>query len=119
MANRILTSSERQIAGIVVDDIRERLHQLSSNNADLEWALRRYVYIRLQNDERGTSMERRSLKAKLVMRQHADCAICRKPLPEKGAVLDRLEAMKGYTEDNTRLLCPSCDKTVQEQRNYA
>ena len=119
MPNRRLTSAERLLANSLLEEIRERLHQLSNDDAGFEWALRRYVYIRLQQDERGKPMERRTLKAKLVIKQHADCALCGKPLPERGSVLDRLEAMKGYTEDNTRLLCPSCDKAVQEQRNYA
>jgi len=33
-------------------------------------------------------------------------------------VLDRLEAMPGYTLENTRLLCPECDKKVQTERRF-
>jgi hypothetical protein len=36
----------------------------------------------------------------------------------RGAVLDRLEAMLGYTPENTRLLCPKCNARVQEERKY-
>ena len=119
MSNRQLTNEERELANQILSDVREHIKEHSNEDTSLEWALRRYVYIRLQHDERGTPMERRMLKAKLMAKQHALCPICGKQLPEKGSVLDRLEAMKGYTEDNTRLLCPSCDTKIQEQRRYA
>jgi len=119
MPNRQLNSEERTRANQLLVQVREQLKELSNGDTSLEWALRRYVYIRLQHDERGNPMERRTLKAKLMIRQQGICAVCSGPLPKKGAVLDRLEAMKGYTEDNTRLLCPSCDRAVQEQRHYA
>lgn len=119
MSNRQLTNEERELANQILAEVRERIKERANKDTNLEWALRRYVYIRLQHDERGTPMERRTLKAKLMAKQHALCNICGRQLPEKGAVLDRLEAMKGYTEDNTRLLCPSCDSKLQEQRRYA
>jgi hypothetical protein len=119
MRNRQLTSDERTAANRVLAVIRDRLKEYSGNDASLEWALRRYIYIRLQHDERGAPMKRRVLKAKLAKRQSHLCVLCSKRLPQKGAVLDRLEAMKGYTEENTRLLCPDCDRKVQEQRHYA
>lgn len=119
MSNRQLTPGEREIANQILRETRERIAIVTNSDAGLEWAMRRYIYIRLQHDERGTPMERRALKAKLIVKQNSVCALCGERLPDKGAVLDRLEAMKGYTEDNTRLLCPSCDKKVQEQRHYA
>jgi hypothetical protein len=36
----------------------------------------------------------------------------------KDSVLDRIEAMKGYTAENTRVLCQPCDTTVQIERGY-
>ncbi len=119
MSNRQLTDEERALAIPLLDEVRERLKRLSKGDANLEWAMRRYLYIRLEQDERGKPMERRLLKAKLKVRQTGLCALCHQPLPEKGDVLDRLAAMSGYTEDNTRLLCPSCDKAVQEGRRYS
>jgi len=118
MPNRQLNSKERELANRILAEVRERLKKYSNDDTSLEWAMRRYVYIRLQHDERGTPMERRMLKAKLMLRQNGACALCGEHLPEKGTVLDRLEAMKGYTADNTQLLCPSCDRTLQEQRHY-
>jgi hypothetical protein len=119
MPNRNLTQEEREIANRLLDEIRHQIEESSLSNESLKWALRRYIYLRLQYDERGSSMKRRALKAKLVIKQHALCAICGKTLAEKGSVLDRIEAMKGYNLENTRLLCPDCDTLTQESRHYA
>ena len=58
-------------------------------------------------------MHRRRIKALKRAEQGGLCAICRKPLPERDCILDRLEAMRGYTVENTRLLCRECDFKVQ------
>jgi uncharacterized protein with PIN domain len=119
MANRQLNEQERELARQILADTKGRIASASKDDAGLEWAMRRYIYIRLQHDERGTPMARRDLKAMLRDRQTNRCPLCGERLPEKNAVLDRLEAMKGYTENNTRLLCPDCDKKVQAERHYA
>ena len=118
MPNRRLNSDERKVASQIITETKKRIATFSKRDAELEWAMRRYIYIRLQHDERGTPMERRALKTKLRSRQNNLCPLCGEQLPEKNAVLDRLEAMKGYTQDNTRLLCPNCDKKVQQERGY-
>jgi ribosomal protein L44E len=119
MPNRQLTSEEREVAKRILNETKQRISALSKNDADLEWSMRRYIYKQLIYGERRPPMVRRALKTKLRSKQNGLCPLCGEQLPEKNAVLDRLEAMKGYTEDNTRLLCPSCDKKVQEQRRYA
>ena len=85
------------------------------------WALRRKLAKELTYDERGKPMFRRELKAlkRGEREQGGKCALCGEPLPEKNAVLDRLEAMLGYTPDNTQLLCPQCDNKVQVERGFA
>jgi hypothetical protein len=118
MPNRKLTHNEIEVANQLVVEVRRRLKELSANDATLEWAMRRYVYLRLLQDERGTATDRKLLKAKLKIRQHGKCTICHEDLPEKGAELDRLEAMKGYTESNTRVLCHRCHVAIQERRRY-
>lgn len=65
------------------------------------------------------SMHRKLLKSQKRGEQQNRCARCSSELPEKNAVLDRIEAMKGYTRENTRLLCPACDVAVQEERGYS
>ena len=37
----------------------------------------------------------------------------------RDSILDRLEAMRGYTLENTRLLCRSCDFKIQSEREFS
>jgi len=83
------------------------------------WAIRRYVYIRLIHDEKGTPMHRRFLKMKKMIFQKGLCAICRKKLPKKGAELDRCRAMLGYTEKNMRLVHHKCHGKSKEEKGFA
>jgi ribosomal protein L44E len=99
--------------------IRDDVASLSAGDPELAWALRRKVYKELVYDERGKPMHRKALKSKLRILQDGCCASCGQELPERGAVADRLEAMMGYTEANVRLLCPSCDVSIQSGRGYA
>lgn len=82
------------------------------------WAFRRKVFKELTYDERGKPMERRKLKEAKWKSQRGICPACNGSLPEKYCVLDRLEAMKGYTSENTRLLCSSCDSRLQSEKGY-
>ena len=117
--NRQLTTDELTVLfQPLMEDVRTRLLELSQGDLDLHWALRRKLAKELSYDERGKPGARKQLKAFKQGEQGGRCAKCREPLPEKGAVLDRLEAMGGYTRENTRLLCPSCDRILQEERGY-
>ncbi len=102
-----------------VAEVRERLRALSGGDEDLLWALRRKVAKELVYDERSKPMQRRALKAKKRREQKNKCAVCSVELPQRGAVLDRLEAMGGYTFENTRLLCRDCDDKIQTERRFA
>ena len=120
MPNRQLTSSElTDLFAPLIKEVRARLDELSGGQPDLHWALRRKLAKELGYDERGKPMQRRTLKALKRGQQGGLCAICKQPLPEKDVILDRLEAMAGYTEGNTRLLCRSCDYQVQAERRFA
>lgn len=119
LANRQLSRDERErLFTPLLNEIRERLRILSGGDADLEWALRRKLFKELTYDERGKPMQRRKLKEHKRVEQENECAVCHHTLPSKNAVLDRIEAMKGYTQENTRLLCPECDVQVQNERGY-
>jgi hypothetical protein len=119
MPNRRLSQAELDcLFAPFVTRVREQLQQLSSGDPELLWALRRKLAKELSYDERGKPMHRKLLKAQKRGQQKNQCAICASELPDKNAVLDRVEAMKGYTTENTRLLCPACDVAVQEQRGY-
>ncbi len=102
----------------MIAEVRQRLADLSGGDADVLWALRRKLYKELTYDERGKPAQRRKLKELKRIDQNNKCVICGASLPEKYVVLDRLEAMKGYTQENTRLLCQTCDTQVQIERGY-
>jgi hypothetical protein len=119
MANRNLTHDELTIANELIARIREDLSRLSDGDEGLLWAFRRKVYKELIYDERGKPMHRRRLKDKKREEQLGLCAICRKTLPEKYVVLDRIQAMAGYTRENTQLIHQRCDKDLQGSRAYS
>ena len=100
MPNRQLTTSElKDIARPLLAEIRQRLQAIAGGDDDL-------------------LMQRVALKKAKRADQENLCALCHEPLPAKGSVLDRLEAMDGYTMENTRVLCPNCDTRVQTERGY-
>lgn len=119
MANRQLTDDERKrLFEPLIDDVRNKLTELSKGDQGLLWALRRKLTKELGYDERGKPMHRKMLKLKKMAAQRGSCAVCCKDLPEKNSVLDRFEAMGGYTEENTRLICYECNIKIQEERGY-
>jgi hypothetical protein len=119
MPNRRLTETELSSATALLKKIRTKLDALAGGDLELRWAFNRKIYKELVYDERGKPMHRRALKFKKWKSQQGKCAVCHGGLPETGAVLDRLHAMKGYTIENTRLLCPACDTRIQTERGYA
>jgi hypothetical protein len=119
MPNRQLTTEEIQtLAKPLLTEVRQRLIVLSGSDPALLWALRRKLFKELAYDERGKPMSRVALKKAKRREQKNLCALCGATLPLKGAILDRLEAMLGYTSENTRLLCPTCDTAVQTEKGY-
>ena len=117
--NRQLTDEERSHAKTILEKVRQEIAKTANSDEQLAWAIRRYVYIRLQHDERGKPMQRKILKLKKMAFQNGKCALCGKDLPERGAELDRHDAMKGYTIENTRLLCHSCHREDQAEKGFA
>jgi ribosomal protein L37AE/L43A len=69
--------------------------------------------------ERTGMNERRKLKKMKRLAQFNKFPECSGLLPVRYCVLDRIEVKAGYTEANTRLLCPSCDRRIQEERNFS
>ena len=103
------------MANPLLDEVRNRLRELTTGDEALHWALRRKLYKELTYDERSKPMKRKALKGRKRTQQHGACAICKEALSEKDVVLDRFEAQFGYTMDNTQLICRPCD-TVKQQR---
>jgi hypothetical protein len=118
MSNRRLTSEELDIANALLDEIRKKIESLSKGDRDLQFAYRRKIYKELTYDERSKPMARRKLKEQKWKQQRGLCAICEKELPEKYTVLDRLNAVDGYTPENTRLIHQECDVAHQEAKGY-
>jgi hypothetical protein len=118
--NRKLRDEERSALAIpILQTARTMIEAASKGDEQLAFAINRYVYARLQVDERGGSMQRRDLKNRKRAQQKGKCPICGGELPESGAVLDRLNAMDRYIEANTRVICRMCDGRIQEERRYA
>ncbi len=119
MPNRQLTESEmHNLFRPLLDEVRGQLQRLSGGDEALHWALRRKLTKELSYDERGKPRWRRQLKAAKRREQNGRCAICSQELPDQNVVLDRFEAMTGYTTENTRLLCRDCDYRVQASRGF-
>lgn len=119
LPNRQLSKDELDMLfSPLITEVRKRLVEQSGGNEDLLWALRRKLSKELSYDERGKPLQRRKLKDQKRAEQDNKCAICGISLPVKYVVLDRIEAMKGYVPENTRLLCRECDTKVQVERGY-
>ena len=118
MPNRNLNPLELKKANTLLDKIRKSILDYSDGNLDLEFALRRKIYKELTYDERGKPSLRKKLKDKKRLSQNNLCTACKQILPLKYAVLDRLNAKDGYTEENTNLICPGCDTEIQKTRFY-
>lgn len=119
MANRRLENGEPAMAAEILRSVRSQIAEASGGDLELAWALRRKVCKELIYDERSKPAHRRKLKALKRVQQDGICPICRKPLPEKYVILDRLEAMAGYTPGNTRLIHQQCDIEIQASRGFS
>jgi len=106
------------MAAEILSSVRSQIAEASDGNLELAWALRRKVYKELIYDERSKPGHRRKLKALKREQQEGICPICREPLPEKYVILDRLEAMAGYTLANTRLIHQQCDVEIQVAKGF-
>jgi ribosomal protein L44E len=119
LTNRRLTEPELESFRPLLEEVRKKLRELSGGDEQLFWAFRRKLAKELSYDERGKPMLRRQLKAFKRGEQSGKCAVCNNDLPERNTVLDRFEAMNGYTAENTRLICKSCDDKIQAERGFA
>jgi hypothetical protein len=121
MPTRKLTNEERGLIEPLLAQIRESLKTLSAGDPELLFAYRRKLAKELQYDERSKPSQRKSLKRRKLIAQEGKCAICGSALPPAalGSVLDRLNAMDGYTDANTRLVCRDCDLKTQRERAFS
>jgi len=118
MANPRLTPFQLELARALLNEVRARLVNLSGGDKELLFAYRRKLAKELSYDERSKPMERRRLKQFKMKEQGGICPLCKEALPERGAVLDRAQAIDGYTADNTRLIHADCDTAQQASKDY-
>jgi RNase P subunit RPR2 len=108
-----LSEDDRRKAIEILKQARAQIDGAAGGDSELRFQLRRYVIKRLEFDERGTPTQRRKLKEMKRKFQRGLCYDCAQPLPEKGSELHRLQAIEGYTEANTRLLCRECHQKAE------
>jgi hypothetical protein len=118
MANRRLTDEERAKLAPLLKYIRRALVVLADGDPALLFATRRYVYLRLMYDERGKPAERRQLKRAKFAAQGGKCALGGHPMSRVGAELHRLNALEGYTAENTQLVCHRCHRDQQAAASF-
>jgi hypothetical protein len=63
-------------------------------------------------------MARRRLKQLKMMELQEHCPLCKEPLPERGAVLDRARAVDACTPDDTPLIHATCDVSYRAAKGY-
>ena len=119
MPNRQLDKEEQSKATELLARIRVELQALSNGDANLLFAYRRKLFKELMYDERGKPMQRRKLKDQKWKEQRGKCAICGDDLPTTETELDRFDAAKGYTTENTRLVHHACHRKQQAERGFA
>ena len=119
MPNRQLTPDELIRANSLLAEIRVRIEGLSNGDHELLFAYRRKIFKELTYDERDKPAVRRKLNGQKWKEQRGLCALCGKELPETYTVLDRLNAVDGYTKENTRLIHQQCDVAHQASKGYA
>ena len=113
-----MTHTQANAAKQILKWTRKRITVSSFNNKRSEFAIRRYVRIRLEHDERGTPAQRRALKRSQFERQKK-CPLCRRRMRLKSELhLHRRVAWLGYTVRNTVLVHAQCHRRQQRKKNF-
>jgi len=119
MANPRLTESERMKADSLVREIEKRIHLLSKGVQRRKFAYRRRVTRLLIQIEKGTPAQRGKLRAKLREKQHDLCAVTPTHRLKSEVELHRLDAIRGYTIKNTRLVCRACHRKFHASHKFS
>ncbi len=95
----------------ILTEVRERIDKAACGDADAWFKINRYVYARLQLDERKTKPK----KVDLFDSQKGLCWICKKRIDNiKDTDTHRLEAELGYGEkDSVVLVHRKCHQQIQ------
>jgi hypothetical protein len=114
-----LSNSNREQAIKVLKQARSEIRRVSDGDADVEYNLNRFVYKRLQDDERGPISERRRFRNTLWARQGGCCAFCQKPFSEIDLVDKHHPSGLRYTAENTVLGHRDCHADHHRQEGTA
>jgi len=91
----------------ILDTVRRLISEHAAGDADRWWYANRYVFARLQLDERRTKT---NIKRQLLDAGGA-CHSCAKPLePGQSVHLHRVDASKGYSSKNCALMHDGCHR---------
>jgi hypothetical protein len=120
MSGPRLTKEQREnLFKPLLERVVADLQATSEGDPETLWALRRKLAKELTYMERSTPAARNKLKTLMFKKQNGICALCNKPLVQKGSELDRSNAFYGYVESNVRLVHHECHVADQERKGYA
>jgi len=125
MSNGRMSTDQLAAAREILVEIRRRIVDAAGGDQRFAFALRRYVFKNLSYDERDTPARRTKLKLQKLVDQNGICAYAKCPTPhvkmtkEEEPELDRLDAIKGYTPENTVLMHHGCHRLSQKEKRFA
>jgi hypothetical protein len=125
LANERMSKSQLETAREILTEVRQRIEEATQSDERFNFLLRRYVSKNLSYDERGDPQERTRIKLEKLLEQKGKCAYAKCPTPnhvmtkEDEPELDRLEAIKGYTPENTVLVHHACHRMSQKEKGFA
>lgn len=125
MSNGPMSIDQLATAREILVEIRRRIADAAGADQRFAFALRRYVFKNLSYDERDTPARRTKLKLQKLIDQGGICAYSACPTPrlkmtkEQEPELDRVDAIKGYTPENTVLMHHACHRFSQREKRFA
>ena len=108
-----VSNEERDGARKILDYARAEIERLGNGNLDRMFAIRRYIWKRLQEDDCGPRSEREELRSILFERQQGLCALgadCMQggSIAQAGTDIHRLGHLGRYKLETTVLVQSKC-----------
>jgi hypothetical protein len=125
MSNERMSKRQLEAARQILSEVRHRLASAAQDEERFVFLLRRYIWKNLSYDERGNPQQRTKLKLQKLVEQDGKCAYPNCPTPDRLMTkedepeLDRIEAMNGYTKENTVLMHHDCHRMSQKGKGFA
>jgi hypothetical protein len=125
MSSARMSKSHLETARQILAEVRQRLTTVAQDDEGFVFLLRRYISKNLSYDERGNPQQRTKLKLQKLVEQKGKCAYPNCPTPDRIMTkedepeLDRIEAIKRYTKENTVLVHHDCHRMSQKEKGFA